>query len=505
MNQAEQVSNLPAVIDPSEAGLLEQKVTASVLGEGAQLERLAALQAEMLASRSNAPELSDIDWLVREFGKHAELFRDAQHMREEAQEIVTGIQTSQAKINELQTHLAMGNSRESWVARELERGAASHGVASASEYAGMLDQAVQQANDNMHATITRLDGQVSQARNLDGFIAERHHVETFNLDAQTRGTGYRAEMRSSTEANSVDIVIKDESGKVVRRYQSKYGQDADATQDMFDRGDYRGQRKLAPEGQDVENSTDHIEYDGVKSEPLSKEKAKNQQTKAQEQGSVDPYDWKTLDKMAIGQQLGMQALTTVGVSCGLHAMGIVGRRMLGESDQPLSEDVLEFLRKAGDNIQSTGVHVTAAGSVMIAARSGWLGPAMKASPAGALANVAMIGVESTKILYRFSKGELTSAEALDALGATTAGVLFGVAAASQGAALGASIGTVFGPAGTFVGAALGGMIGGFVGGAVGKTLYEGCKALASSAANAVTSTLDAVVSVVGKMASRIFG
>jgi len=505
MNQTEQVSNLLPHIDPSESGLLEEKVVASVLGEGVQFERLAALQAEMLASRRNAPELSDLEWLVREFGNHAELFRDAQHLREEAQEIVAGIQTSQAKIDDLQTHLAMGNSRESWVARELEQGAARHGVASASEYAAMLDQAVQQANDNMRATITRLDGEVSQAWNLDGFIAERHHVETFNLDAQTNGTGYRAEMRSSTEANSVDIVIKDESGKVVRRYQSKYGQDADATQAMFERGDYRGQRKLVPEGQDVANSTDHIEYGGAKSKPLSKEDAKGHQAQAQQQGSIDPYDWQTLDKLAIGQQLGMQALMAVGVSCGMHAMGIVGRRILGESNQSLSEDILEFLRKTGGSAQSTSVHVVASGSLLIAARSGWLGQAMKRSPAGVLANVAMIGVESAKILYRFSKGELTAAEAMDALGATTAGVLFGVAAASEGATLGANIGAVFGPVGAVVGGAIGGVIGGLAGGAIGPTIYAGFKAVASSAKNALASTADAVVAGFGKMASWIFG
>jgi len=312
-------------------------------------------------------------------------------------------------------------------------------------------------------------------------------------------------MRSSTEANSVDIVIKDESGKVVRRYQSKYGQDADATQAMFERGDYRGQRKLVPEGQDVANSTDHIEYGGAKSKPLSKEDAKGHQAQAQQQGSIDPYDWQTLDKLAIGQQLGMQALMAVGVSCGMHAMGIVGRRILGESNQSLSEDILEFLRKTGGSAQSTSVHVVASGSLLIAARSGWLGQAMKRSPAGVLANVAMIGVESAKILYRFSKGELTAAEAMDALGATTAGVLFGVAAASEGATLGANIGAVFGPVGAVVGGAIGGVIGGLAGGAIGPTIYAGFKAVASSAKNALASTADAVVAGFGKMASWIFG
>ncbi len=50
------------------------------------------------------------------------------------------------------------------------------------------------------------------------------------------------------QKNSVDLVIVDGEGKIVRKYQSKYFKDAKATEKAFKHGDYRGQRKLVPEG-----------------------------------------------------------------------------------------------------------------------------------------------------------------------------------------------------------------------------------------------------------------
>ncbi len=79
---------------------------------------------------------------------------------------------------------------------------------------------------------------MNQQLNLDGFIAEQHHVDTFNLDAVAKGSEYSAEVLQPKPyqtygKNSVDIVIKDGEGKIVRRYQAKYGADADATDTML--------------------------------------------------------------------------------------------------------------------------------------------------------------------------------------------------------------------------------------------------------------------------------
>ena len=87
--------------------------------------------------------------------------------------------------------------------------------------------------------------------------------------------------------NSVDIVIKDARNQNVRKYQSKYDKDAETTEGYFEKGYYRGQRKLVPEGQgnDIKGTNEKIDFtdyesrhsETVESPPLSKEEAKSKQ------------------------------------------------------------------------------------------------------------------------------------------------------------------------------------------------------------------------------------
>ncbi|MCS5854374.1 hypothetical protein LNO23_00245 [Klebsiella pneumoniae subsp. pneumoniae] len=60
---------------------------------------------------------------------------------------------------------------------------------------------------------------MNQQLNLDGFIAEQHHADTFNLDAVAKGSEYRAEVLKPKSGgtygkNSVDVVIRDGEGKL---------------------------------------------------------------------------------------------------------------------------------------------------------------------------------------------------------------------------------------------------------------------------------------------------
>lgn len=505
---AEVQTDTSDVTEPEKA---QAKLALAVFGADTNYEQAAQTQREFIDSGNQAQhDLEPEAWLVQQLNKYPQLFRDEQEIRDSARDIVSTIETTKAKQSELQDHLARGNSRESWIVKQVEQGATAHGVAQAGEYAASLDQALRQANENMLQTITRSDGQISQSLNLDGFIAERHHVETFNLDAQLKGSNLRAEMRASTEANSVDIVVRDETGKVVRRYQSKYGQDADATQKMFERGDYRGQRKLVPEGQDVANSTDHLECDGIQSEPLSKQDAKTQQEQAQQQGEVNPYDWNTLNRTTIAKQLGKQVLAGVAISGAFHGLRILGRRLNGNKQQTVSEELRELFESTVDSGADVATQVAASGALLVAARSGWLGQALKYSPAGRLANIAMIGIENAKVLYRYQQGQLSAREALDEMSSTTTVVLFSVAAATEGASLGAAIGTVLGPLGSAAGAIVGGVAAGMAGSRVGQAVYEGGKAVAQAAvdmakgaARAVGSVVDAIGSGMRSFASSL--
>lgn len=500
-----QLVEVPAdTSDVTEQNETQTKRALAVFGTDTDYEQAVQTQREFINSYNQAKQdVQPEAWLFQQLNKYPQLFRDEQEIRDSARDIVSAIETTTAKQADLQDHLARGNSRESWIVKQVEQGTTAHGVAQVGEYAASLDQALRQANENMLQTITRSDGQISQSLNLDGFIAERHHVETFNLDAQLKGSSLRAEMRASTEANSVDIVVRDETGKVVRRYQSKYGQDADATQKMFERGDYRGQRKLVPEGQDVANSTDHLEYDGIQSEPLSKQEAKAQQEQAQQQNEINPYDWNTLNRTTIAKQLGKQVLAGVAISGAFHGLRILGRRLNGNTQQTASEELREFFESTVDSGTDVATQVAASGALLVAARSGWLGQALKYSPAGRLANIAMLGIENAKVLYRYRQGQLSGQEALDAMGATTTAVLFSVAAAAEGASLGAAIGTVLGPLGTATGAIVGGIVAGLAGNSIGQAVYEGGKAMAQVAVDMAKGVVSAAGAAVEWVSSGI--
>ena len=208
---------------------------------------------------------------------------------------------------------ARARAKESWLAERIEKGAAAGGASSVGAYAAEIDTAVKTANDAMRTAIETGSGDVAGSLNLDGFIAERHHADTFNLDAAAKGSPLRAEVLGSQGRNSVDVVIKDADGRIVRRYQSKYGQDAKATRKMFREGDYRGQRKLVPSGQegDVPGSTDRIEADGVRSRPLTKDGAKRRQDRAQQDGEIETT--RTIQRMMVTNIAIIAAFITVAI------------------------------------------------------------------------------------------------------------------------------------------------------------------------------------------------
>ena len=110
------------------------------------------------------------------------------------------------------------------------------------KYLTGLDNALQTANESLYSTITTQAGAISQNPRLDGFIAEQYHAQTFNLNAEATGSQYRAKVLEPNgngyAKNSVDIVIVDANGKVVKRYQSKYCKYAKETERAFEQGDY---------------------------------------------------------------------------------------------------------------------------------------------------------------------------------------------------------------------------------------------------------------------------
>ena len=449
-----------------------------------------------------APE----EWLAEELRRLSGIWADEAEAEATAREIVAAVEQANADKASLHAHLNSGKSKASWVAGAIEKGAAAAGATSVGSYAAEIEATLETANEAMLDTVRTQAGAVSMSPNLDGFIAEQHHVDTFNLDAAAKGSPLRArvlgpEPGQPFRKNSMDIGIYDGNGKLVGRYQAKYGKDADATLSQLREGDYRGQRKLVPHGQqsDIPGSTDVIEVDGVRSRPLTKAEAKQSQRRAQIEREKRQYDWNDVSRIEIAKSIGKQALVGAALATGFQGARIAARRIwnsIADKDNPpASEDLREFFQSSVGSAGHVGAQVAVSGAAVVAARSGWIG-ALRNTPAGQIAGIVHVGMENAKVLYKLAKGEMTGEEALDAMGNTTSSAIGGLAGAVKGAALG----TVFGgPVGSFVG----GVVGGMAGSKIGQAVYEGGKTIVKTAAKVVSTVTAGAVDAV-KAVGRAF-
>jgi len=455
------------------------------------------------------------EWLTHEFNKYPDLWLNLNESSKAAKTVVDSVKDFEDNMRSLEGHLNKGYSKESWLAKQMDAGAKASGIINVSKYAQNIDEAIISANQKNIDLIYRNDGQVNQQLNLDGFIAEHHHVNEFNLDAASKNSNYEARVLEPAPGevyakNSVDIGIYDKSsGKLVKRYQSKYGADSKATEKQLKDGDYRGQKALVPKDQskDIDGSTEVIEIDGIKSKPLSKEKAKELQKEAQEKEIAKKYDWNDANKIDIAKQIGKSAAISACISVGLQGGRILGRRIwnkiTGQENESVDDDLQEFVSSSIQSAKDTGIAVAVTGGVTVAIKSGWLGSALKATPVGRIANAVCVGIENVKVLSRYAKGEITGIEAIDQSANVTISTVGAIAAGTKGAALGASIGTALGPIGTVIGGIAGGILGGMAGSTAGDLLYQGGKKIVSSVASGIKSLGSSVVSGVSSFCSGV--
>lgn len=493
------------------------RIEGALFDNEANAGKTAAVIASFVASANARGEKPLEQWLSDEFRKYPDLWKNEEDLLQTSREVMRSTTAFNDARDSLQRHQDMGRSKASWLAGEIERNAGVSGTVHVGQYAGRIDQALAEATENARKIVTTQGGAISLNSNLDGFIAEQHHVDTFNIDATTKGSPYRARMVNSRDLNSVDIEIVDGNGKVVGKYQSKYGSDANATNRQFENGDYQDQQRLVPEGHgaDVADSTEVIEVDGVKSRPLSKEDAKALQEKAQAEAEARQYEWKDTNRIDIARQIGKQALVGACIGVGLQGVRILARRawnsLNGRENPSGQDDLKEFFESSLRASTHTAAQVAVSGAVVVAVKNGWLGAALRNTPAGLITNIACVGLQNAKVLYKLGKGELTGEEAMDAIGNTTVTTTLAIAGATKGAALGAAIGTVFGPLGTAVGGFVGGVAGGIAGSSIGEVVYEAGKTVARTAVKVAASVLEgtgkALESVgrgLGNLASALF-
>lgn len=423
-------------------------------------------------------------------------------------EITASLEVTENKKTSLDKAINDGRSKESWFASEVKTATSAMSAQESAKYLAGLDHALENANESLYRTVTTQAGNISQNPNLDGFIAEQYHAQTFNLNAEARGSKYRAKVLepqgTAYAKNSVDIVIVDENGKVIRRYQSKYCKDPKATQNAFEQGDYRGQQKLVPEGQDADihkKTTTVLEApDGTTSNPLTKSRAEQMRDEAQS-GNWNDLNWNEYAMkdlaVGIGKQAGYAALQGAAIGTGFDVA-----QKLWNGEEIKANEVVENALKSGADF---GVKAATGGALKVAAEKGLITVIPKGTPAGTVANIAFVAVENVKILGKVATGKYTLREGIEKIEQTTAATTAGLMAMGEGAAVGAAIGTVFGPVGSAVGGFLGGAVGYMAGSKVGETVvkcaqnirkkvYDVAGKMASKAVNAAKSVASSVAS-----------
>lgn len=415
--------------------------------------------------------------------------RKVEEIKAMTKDIVTTIEVDNTNKESLSKSIKNGRSKESWFASEIKKATSAMSAKETIEYLNNLDNAVKAANESLWHTIITQKGVVSQNPRLDGFIAEQYHAQTFNMNAEAAGSSYRAKVLepsgNSYAKNSVDIVIVDDSGKSVRRYQSKYCKNAKATEQAFEHGDYRGQQKLVPEGQEIEikkKSTTVIEApDGTTSNPFTKSRAEQMRDEAQS-GNWNKLNWNeyaTKDlAIGIGKQAGYAALQGAAIGVGLD----VAQKLLND-EKIETEKVIETAFKSGADF---GIKAAIAGALKVGVEKEIITVIPKGTPASTIANIAYVAIENARVVGNVITGELSFKEGIDKIEQTTVSTVAGLAMMSKGGAIGATIGTVLGPVGTAIGGFVGGTVGYMAGSKVGETVIKGAQKVRSSVMNFIS-------------------
>ncbi len=474
----------------------------------------------------NKDKMSLNEWLTSELSKNLP-DKSPLEIQKISSEIIDTIKISEEKKISLEKAIKNGRSKENWFSSDLKKSMSNMSTAQSAKYLHELDEAIKTANQSMYDTITTKSGAINQNLNLDGFIAEQHHANSFNLNANAKNSNLKAEVLKPKSGqtyskNSVDVVIKDNTGKIIERYQAKYGKTAEDTIRMIKEGNYNNQRLLVPAEQLEEvqkafpNKTvvSQIGSGDVKSNPLEKIRAKELQQEAQSgnwndlnwneykskdlavgigkqaagaalQGALEKIRAKELQQEAqsgnwndlnwneykskdlavgIGKQAAGAALQGAAIGVGFH----IAQKVWNGEEIEAGEVVEQALVSGAD----FGVKAATAGALKVGAEKGILKVIPKGTPAATIANIAHVGIENVKIIGKIVTGELTMEEGLEKMEQTTVATLAGISCSAKGTAMGAAVGTVFGPAGTLIGGFIGGTIGYIAGSKFGEVVVK---------------------------------
>ena len=456
---------------------------------------------------------SDEEWLIIRF--HEELpDKSEEEISQMTREVLSEIKMFDENLSDLNNARSNGISNEEWVCNKMEDAAVGVSVVEYGNYLANIDNVLGQNNQQLMNVVTTMDGNVSMNSNLDGFIAEQLHVNSFNANAALENQSYRAEVLSPKAGqpygkNSMDIRIRD-GNKTLHQYQAKFGKDSHATTEMLKHGNYNNQRYLVPKGQAEtvqekfpgKSVSDHIggtDKVSTKSKPISKEQVKNAQNRVQEKGKPVGQDWNSFTNRKLAINIGKQAAVAGIGGAALGAGFHVAAKVFKGEDIKASE-VVETAIVSGTD---TGIKAACAGALKVGVEKGLVPMLAKGTSIGVITSIACIGVENAKVLFKLATGEITGLEAVDLMGRTTVSTTAGILGAMGGEmALGALGFVITGPVG-LLGGIVAGTVGYLAGSNIGNLVYDGAKKVASVAKSCASSIWSGVKTVGSGIGSAV--
>lgn len=437
------------------------------------------------------PDIDDQAWLKARFMEELPSISEEAAERL-ASETVAAVQEYDENLSSIHRAAAKGTNTEKWLANQIAKASSGISVVQYGEYLKQINTALANANAQMMRTVTTNSGEISQCFNLDGFIAERHHVNSFNANAALTKSKFFAQVKvpevgETYGKNSFDIVILDATKSKtppVHQYQVKYGADAKATiQLLREHGSvtkYSNQQILVPPeqldevrkafpGKTIVSEIGGTDVVPIKSKSLTKAEAKELQLRVQQDGSIPKTDWNSFQTKDLAVQIGKNA-GMVGLQAAVITTGFSLAEQAIQGDGIDVDKSIALALKTGTD---AGIKAAAAGALKVGIEKGIVRIIPPATPMGVIVNIVCVSIENIKILMKVASGEITLSQAMEQMGRTTCAMVFGMGWGVAGAGIGAAALSWIPIIGPIVGGFVGGVVGYMAGSKVGETIHKG--------------------------------
>lgn len=450
--------------------------------------------------------INDREWLSCELKKELPELSDIE-AKKLSDECFDEVEKFDENLKSLNQAIENGSTKESWFNKKIEEASIGMSVNDVGNYLNSIDNSITKSNTQMKRVITNMNGTINQNMNLDGFMAEQYHVNSFNMNAELNKSAFRAEVQApgvgeTYGKNSFDVVIKDGSGKIAHQYQMKYGATAKDTIRMIEHGNYNNQRIVVPAEQleevrqafpskSIEASIGGTDRVKVSSGSLTKGEAKEMQLKTQQENIIPKEDWnhfKIKDlSMNIAKNAGIAGLQGAAITTGFD---MARKAMSGEKIE--ADETIELALRTGAD---AGIKAGITGAVKVGVEKGIVSVIPKGTPAGIIADVVCVGIENVKILGKVASGDLTMTEGLDMMGRTTTSMIYGIEMAAQGSMIGAAALSWIPVVGPIVGGVVGGAVGYMAGSKLGETVHKTAKKISNTAKKVASKAWEGVKSI----------